>query len=163
MELRRCLGNDGRHRPRGNRRLSWRAFDRRADGIAAQLLRAGLGRHDKVALYLHNTPEYLESAFAAMKSGLVPVNTNYRYQHDELHYLWDNDDAAAVIFDGEFIDTVDALRARCPHVRLWLHVATGTSACPPWAVAYEVAVTSCRCASDCAAGARALWDCPRPR
>ena len=125
----------------GSRCDDWRSFDRRADAIAAQLLVAGLGRHDKVALYLYNTPEYLESAFAVMKAALVPVNTNYRYKHDELVYLWDNADAAAVIFDGEFTDTVAELRARCPLVRLWLHVGRGNRTCPPWAESYEDAAS----------------------
>ena len=72
----------------GERRDDWRTFDRHADGVARCLLDAGLARHDKVALYLYNTPEYLEAAFAAMKAALVPVNTNYRYKRDELLYLW---------------------------------------------------------------------------
>lgn len=123
----------------GDRRIDWSECDRRADGIARRLLAAGLTRHDKVALYLYNTPEYLEAAFAAMKAALVPVNTNYRYKQDELHYLWDNADAAAVVFDGEFTETVDGLRARCTKVKLWLHVGPD---CPPWASSYEKAAAS---------------------
>ena len=123
----------------GDRRCDWRTFDRRADGVAGRLLSAGLERHDKVALYLYNTPEYLETAFAVLKAALVPVNTNYRYRQDELHYLWDNADAAAVVFDGEFTESVDALRAKCPGVKLWLHVGHGRLACPPWAASYEEA------------------------
>ena len=64
--------------PWGSRRL-WREFDERADGVAASLLAAGLGRQGKVAQYMRNGPEYLESLFAAFKAGHVPVNTNYRY------------------------------------------------------------------------------------
>jgi acyl-CoA synthetase (AMP-forming)/AMP-acid ligase II len=135
----------------GARRDDWRTFDRHADGIAARLLAAGLARHDKVALYLYNTPEYLETAFAAMKAGLVPVNTNYRYRHDELAYLWDNADAAAVVFDGEFTESVDALRAQCPKVKLWLHAGRGRHACPPWAASYEDA------AGAAASRTRAPW------
>src|SRR5215213_7488121 len=63
----------------GDRRTSWSEFDRRADGVAARLLADGLNRQDKVAQYLFNSPEYLESVYAAFKAGLVPVNTNYRY------------------------------------------------------------------------------------
>ena len=70
----------------GNRRYTWRQFTSRADGIASALLAAGVQRQDKVALYLYNGPEYLESAFAAMKAGLVPVNTNYRYRREELRF-----------------------------------------------------------------------------
>ncbi len=121
----------------GGRRCTWRDFDRRANGIAATLLQAGLRQQDKVALYLHNAPEYLEAAFGAMKAGLVPVNTNYRYVRDELLYLWTNADAAAVVFHGRFADRAGEVRQRCPAVRLWLHVEDGSGPCPDWAVPYE--------------------------
>ncbi len=77
----------------GSRHLNWRAFDEGADGIARYLLDLGLVQQDKVAIYLYNCPEYLQTAFATMKIGLVPVNTNYRYGDDELSYLWTNADA----------------------------------------------------------------------
>jgi len=121
----------------GGRRTSWAAFERRAAGAAATLLRAGLRRGDKVALYLHNAPEYMEGAFAALKAGLVPVNTNYRYVRDELLYLWTNAEAAAVVFHGSFTDNVAGLRDRCPEVRCWLHVDDGSAPCPDWALPYE--------------------------
>ena len=123
----------------GDRRFGWAQFDRRADGVAATLLGAGLGRQDKVALNLFNGPEYLEAAFGAMKAGLVPVNTNYRYGPAELVYLWDNADAAAVVFHGELTDTVAEARQELPAVRLWLHVDDGTAPCPHWAQPYEEA------------------------
>ena len=100
-------------------------------------MRAGLKQQDKVALHLRNVPEYLETAFAAMKAGLVPVNTNYRYIEGELVYLWDNADASAVVFHGSFTDRVDRVRPRCPAVRLWLHVDDATTSCPAWASPYE--------------------------
>ena len=129
----------------GTRRIAWSEFDARANGIARTLLQAGCVQQDKVALYLHNGPEYLQSAFACMKAGLVPVNTNYRYQQDELHYLWDNADAVAVVFHGAFTEQVQALRARCDKVRLWLHVDDGSAACPAcpaWALPYEASALS---------------------
>ena len=86
----------------GDRVVSWGDADRRADGLAATLLDAGAQRQDKVAQYLYNCPEYLESQFACFKASLVPVNTNYRYTADELVYLWDNADAVAVVFHGAF-------------------------------------------------------------
>ena len=126
----------------GERQICWRDFDRRAAGVAAALLDAGLSRQDKVALYLHNAPEYLEAAFAALKASLVPVNTNYRYVGDELLYLWTNADTAAVVFHGSFVPRVEEVRARCPAIRLWLHVDDGSFPCPPWAVPYEQAATT---------------------
>jgi acyl-CoA synthetase (AMP-forming)/AMP-acid ligase II len=126
----------------GDRRITWGDFDRRADGVARALLDAGAGRQDKVAQYLHNCPEYLESVFAAFKAGLVPVNTNYRYADDELVYLWDNADAFAVVFHGAFSDRIAGIIDRLPRVRVWLWVDDGSGPCPDWAVPYEQAATT---------------------
>ena len=50
---------------------TWRQFDRRADALAATLLDRGCVEQDKVAQYLYNGPEYLETVFAAFKAGLA--------------------------------------------------------------------------------------------
>jgi fatty-acyl-CoA synthase len=121
----------------GDRRFTWAELDRRADGVARALLDGGAQKQDKVAQYLYNCPEYLESVFASMKAGLVPVNTNYRYGDEELAYLWDNADAVAVMFHGTFTGRIEAVRARVPSVRQWLWVDDGTGPCPEWAVPYE--------------------------
>jgi fatty-acyl-CoA synthase len=136
----------------GARTLAWQEFDRGADGIAQFLLDLGVVRQDKVALYLHNTPEYLQTTFAAMKVGLVPVNTNYRYGDDELSYLWDNADAVAVVFHGTFAGRIEGILDRVPRVKGWLWVDDGSGPCPDWATPYEDAV-------KCAVGRiRAPWD-----
>ena len=123
----------------GDRRVTWRDFDARAGGIASALLDVGLQHQDKVMLYLHNAPAYLESAFATFKAGLVPVNTNYRYTGDELVQLWTDADATAVIFHGAFVAQADAARAQCPKVRAWFFVDDGEAECPAWAMPYEAA------------------------
>jgi fatty-acyl-CoA synthase len=126
----------------GSRRFSWRAFDERANGIAHTLLAAGVQEQDKVAHYLYNGPEYLESMFGIWKAGLAPVNTNYRYADEELAYLWDNADVVAVVFHGSFVDTIERIRARVPRVRTWLWVDDASGPCPAWAQPYEEATTS---------------------
>jgi acyl-CoA synthetase (AMP-forming)/AMP-acid ligase II len=128
----------------GDRRLTWSEMDRRADGIAATLLAADVRQQDKVAHYLTNCPDYLESMFAMYKAALVPVNTNYRYTDDELTYIWTNSDAVAVVFHAAFLPHVEAVRSRVPNVRTWLWVDDGTAGarCPRWAVAYEEAAAS---------------------
>ncbi len=125
----------------GDRVVSWAEFDRRADGVARAFLDAGLGAQAKVAQYLYNGPEYLESLFAAFKAGLVPVNTNYRYGDDELVYLWDNADVEAVVFHGSFTERIESIRHQLPDVDLWLWVDDATGPCPVWAQDYETAAT----------------------
>jgi acyl-CoA synthetase (AMP-forming)/AMP-acid ligase II len=126
----------------GARRFTWADFDHRADGIAATLIAHGLGRTDKVAQYLYNCPEYLESMFGMFKIGAVPINTNYRYGVEEIAYLWDNADIVAVVFGGTFAETCEDMRRRRPEIRVWLWVDDGGGRCPEWAVAYEEAAAS---------------------
>ena len=126
----------------GDRRLTWRDFDRRANGIAQAFLDAGVEEQDKVAQYLYNGPEYLESVYAAFKAGLAPINTNYRYLEDELVYLWDNGDVVSVVFHGTFSDRIAGIRERVPRVKLWLWVDDGSGDCPDWATPYEPAAVA---------------------
>ena len=97
----------------GDRRLTFGEFAARAGALAHALHDEGLRAGDKVAIELVNSPEYLETFFAAQLLGCVPVNVNYRYVDHELAYLLDNSDAAAIVFHDEFADTVaSALRVR---------------------------------------------------
>ncbi len=98
----------------GDRRRTWQELDERAARLAAALRDAGLGPGSKVAFYLYNSNEYLETLFACFKLRAVPANVNYRYTADELAYLLDNSDAEAVVFHGELGERVDAVRDRGP-------------------------------------------------
>jgi acyl-CoA synthetase (AMP-forming)/AMP-acid ligase II len=133
---------DAQCQVQGERRISWSEFDRRANGVARTLLDRGAGEQDKIAQYLYNCPEYVESMFAAFKAGLVPINTNYRYKDDELVYLWDNADAVAVVFHGTFTGTIERIRSRVPNVTTWLWVDDGSGPRPEWAQPYEDAAAA---------------------
>ena len=126
----------------GARNVKWADFDRGADGVAQFLLDLGVARQDKVAVYLYNCPEYIQATFGAMKIGLAPVNTNYRYGDDELAYLWDNADAVAVVFHGAFTERIERILERVPAVKGWLWVDDGSGPCPDWATPYEDAAKS---------------------
>jgi acyl-CoA synthetase (AMP-forming)/AMP-acid ligase II len=121
----------------GDRIVTWGEFDRRANALAADLLAAGLGHQSKVAQYLYNCPEYMESVVAALKISAVPVNTNFRYGPEEILYLFDNADAEAVVFHASFAELLDGIRDRLPKVRRWYVVADEAGAGPDWATPYE--------------------------
>ena len=139
----------------GARKYTWAEFDARADGVAAALIDAGLSGQSKVAQYLYNCPEYLESLHGAFKAAMVPVNTNYRYTEDELVYLWDNADVECVVFHGSFAERAASVREKLGSVRLWLWVDDGDGGCPGWAVPYEDAAT--RRAGDAPGPVRGSW------
>ena len=126
----------------GERVITWGEFDRRADALAADFVAAGLTHQSKVACYLYNGPEYLETMTAAFKVAMAPVNTNYRYGPDEIMYLFDNADAEAVVFHACFTELVEGVRDRLTKVRRWYVVADETGSGPAWATSYEAVATS---------------------
>ncbi len=99
---------------------SWLEFDRRSNALASAFMAAGAQPGDKVAHLMRNSPCYMEVSAAAFKARMVHVNVNYRYTGEELFYIFDNSDAAVIVFDPEFAGEIDALRPRLPNVKLFL-------------------------------------------
>jgi len=124
----------------GERRLSWAEFDARSDALAAHFIESGVSQQAKVAGYLFNGPEYLETYFAAFKGGFAPVNTNYRYGPEEVTYLFDNADAEAVVFHAGFTPLLEQIRSRLPKVKAWVAVAEPGHPVPAWAADYDAIV-----------------------
>jgi fatty-acyl-CoA synthase len=124
----------------GDRIVSWGDFNRRASALTADMLEAGLTHQSKVAAYLQNCPEYLETYVAAFKGGFVPVNTNYRYGPDEVTYLFDNAEAEAVVFHSTFTALVEQVRGNLPGVKRWYCVVEPGDSVPSWAEDYRVVV-----------------------
>jgi fatty-acyl-CoA synthase len=110
----------------GSRRVTWREFDDRASRLAAAFRSLGLGIDSKVALYLYNGNEYLESTTAAFKLRAAHVNVNYRYLEDELAYLIDNSDAELLLFHGALGEHVAKVRDRLSRLRAVVQVEDGT-------------------------------------
>ena len=121
------------------RHYSWTDFDDRAARLAGTMLEHGLGPDSKVALYLYNGNEYPEAQYAAFKVRGIPANVNYRYTGDELAYILENSDAEAIFFDHTLADRLEAVRDRCPMLRLAVQVGGGEV--PDWALGYEEAVS----------------------
>ena len=124
----------------GDRVITWGEFNRRAGALTLDMLAAGLMHQSKVAAYLYNCPEYLETYVAAFKGGFVPVNTNYRYGPEEVTYLFDNAQAEAVVFHSAFAPLVDQVRANLPLVKRWYCVVDPGDVVPEWATDYNAVV-----------------------
>jgi acyl-CoA synthetase (AMP-forming)/AMP-acid ligase II len=96
----------------GGIRRSFGELEDRAARLAGHLEAAGVGPDAKVAIDLLNRPEYLETFYAALKLGAVPLNVNYRYGIEETHYLLADSDAAVIVTEPRFADVARAATAR---------------------------------------------------
>ncbi len=126
----------------GRRHTSWQQFEQRSACLASALESAGITSGSKVALYLHNCPEYLEGTFAALKLGAAPVNVNYRYKEEELSYLLDNSDAEVLIYGSEFAERLDAIKDQIGGLKLLIEVGDNASASLEGAITYADALSA---------------------
>ncbi|MEE8580586.1 MAG: acyl-CoA synthetase [Myxococcota bacterium] len=106
----------------GDHTTRWGDFARRSNCLAAALRSRGAEPGDKVAFYMRNRPEYVETLAACFKARLAHVNVNFRYLDDELHYILDNSDARFIFFAEEFAERAGALRGRLPGVEGWIQI-----------------------------------------
>jgi fatty-acyl-CoA synthase len=106
----------------GDNRVTWSEFDRRTNNLARRMSTEGLAPGDTVAILCRNHPAYIEAVTAALKSRTVNVNINYRYTADEIAYVMQDCDAAALFYQDTLEAVVPALKDRLPNVRLWIRI-----------------------------------------
>ncbi|MER5928780.1 acyl-CoA synthetase [Streptomyces sp. NPDC002054] len=112
------------------RRLTYRELDEAANRLAHHLLDSGLTAGEHLGLHLYNGVEYLQTVLACLKARLVPVNVNYRYVEEELVYLYNDADLAALVFDAEFTERVAAALPQTRKLRHLIRVGTVPDGAP---------------------------------
>lgn len=97
------------------RSLDYREFDDAAARLAALLRDHGVAAGDKIAIVMHNRPEWLITFYAALKLGAAPVALNFRYKASELSVLFADSDAVAVVYPASLADVIaEAVEALDP-------------------------------------------------
>ena len=112
----------------GAQQLSFAELNTRANQLGNALRAKGIKRGDNVGVQLYNSAEYLETFFACMKIGAVPVNINYRYVAHELKYLYTNLNLQALVYGADFDAEVQKALAQAPNVKLAVPVGGADSA-----------------------------------
>ena len=127
----------------GERALTFRELEARANRLAHHLAAQGVGERDHVAIYSHNSLEYVETMLAAYKLRAVPINVNYRYVDDELVYLFDNADVVAVVYQASFSPRIAAVKDRLALLRHLVEIDDGAAdPTPTGAIRYEDALAA---------------------
>ena len=101
----------------GDRRLSWREYHEARNRLAHALGDLGLIAGEHVVLYAHNSIEVLIASAAARALGLIPVPMNHRLTAEEVAYILDDSDAAAIFVGDAFVPMIERVRADAPRLR----------------------------------------------
>jgi long-chain acyl-CoA synthetase len=80
-----------------DKEISFRELDERADRLATPLADMGVGKGDKVALFLPNSPEFIIGFFGTLKAGGVPTSMNPSYKEREVAHQYADSEAKVII------------------------------------------------------------------
>jgi len=102
-----------------DRRTTYEEFVAESRRMARALLACGVGRDDKVAVWLPNRPAWLFIQLACAMIGAALVALNTRYKAHELSYILGQSDATTLILTDHFgpIDFLETLAEVLPELR----------------------------------------------
>jgi long-chain acyl-CoA synthetase len=96
--------NDAIISPTGNR--SFFELNANCNRLVNALRNRTLREGDSVAIILSNRPEFAEAVFACTRAGLRYTPVNRYLSHDEIAYIINDCNAAAIIGDARFADNL---------------------------------------------------------
>jgi acyl-CoA ligase (AMP-forming) (exosortase A-associated) len=91
-------------------------LQRRSHSLAAALRSQGVGRGDRVAIYLQNRAEVVETALACSRIGAIYVPVNPLLKARQLEYLLNDAGARTLIASQTAAVLVDESIPRCPSI-----------------------------------------------
>jgi fatty-acyl-CoA synthase len=118
----------------GESRLTWAELLDRRNRLAFALREQGIGRGDNVIIYEHNSLDCMIAPAAVRAVGAVAAPMNHRLTTEEVAYILDNADAAAVFVGDAFLPVAEAVRSTAGKVRSWICMGKERR---PWAEALD--------------------------
>ena len=103
---------------RGPRRLTYAELDSLSGRLAQGLGKRGVGRGDRVAVFLPNSVEAVAAIFAILKAGAAFVAINHSTKAEKLTYLLNNSRATAVILPAKKLAMLQSPGEELPHLNL---------------------------------------------
>ena len=110
----------------GDRQVTYRELEERANRLAHHLAGLGVGPGDHVGLYARNSVEALETLIASCKLRAAAVNINYRYVENELQYMFADSDLTALVYDRRLAPVVAAAVSAAPGLVGYVQIDDGS-------------------------------------
>jgi long-chain acyl-CoA synthetase len=108
-----------------DQRLTYAEIEAQANRLANGLTANGLGRGDRVALYLPNSIELVVGIFAVLKAGGVFVVVNHTTKPDKLAYILENAGCSALMTWPARLDLARQMLAQVPSIGFVITTAAG--------------------------------------
>ncbi|NLE07766.1 MAG: AMP-binding protein [Dehalococcoidales bacterium] len=108
--------------------LTWKEFDDNANRIANAIIARGIGKGDKVIIWMMNSLQWLEIYFGVLKTGAWAVPLNFRFTGADMLYCARIAEASMMFLGEEFVERVNAEKAELASIKAFIHIGDSTPA-----------------------------------
>lgn len=106
-------------------RLTYREMESLTNSLANALLDLGIGKGQKVCLFMTNRPEFIIGWNAVARVGAVVSPMNPSYKEREVAYQLTNSEAVAILVQNELLPLVQAVRSEAADLKHVITVGPG--------------------------------------
>ncbi len=96
----------------GELRVTYQEFSSRINRLSHALVKMGLDKGDRLAIYSLNSPAFLEMAFACARVGVIVVPINFRLTPVEIEYVLNDSGARVLMVDTNLFKVIEELIGR---------------------------------------------------
>lgn len=100
----------------GKQRMTYGELEADCNRLAHALITAGVGRGDRVAIFLDNSIEAVQAVFAVLKAGAVFMPVNPTTKLDKLTFMLNNSRATALFCPAKKLESLDDCWTHTPHL-----------------------------------------------
>jgi long-chain acyl-CoA synthetase len=109
----------------GDSRLTYAQLDEASNRLANALIGAGVGKGDRVAMLLANSPEFVATYFGVVKTGAVAVPLDTKYKLAELAALFDDSQPKVLVGESQFLKPIAPSLAEFKSITQVMEVDSG--------------------------------------
>lgn len=116
--------------------ISYFNLDGQIDQVADSFLRRGVQHFDRIALYMHNLPQFVIAYYALQRIGAVAVPINIYWRGRDLRYLLEQSAVSGVITIAPLFERVQEELENLPNIK-WVVAISGSGPQPHGSEAWE--------------------------
>ena len=124
----------------GGKRLTYAVIETMANRLAAALVKTGVERGDRVAIFMDNSTEAVVSIFAALKSGAAFMVINHTTKAEKLEYVMNNSRAGVILTQEGRAGILQSIN--CPHLKSIISTGRPAGSDGLTCISYEEIVTA---------------------
>ena len=112
--------------------VTYGEFQEATRRVAQTFSRLGVGRGDRVCLFLPNGREVLFIWMGLARLGAICVTVNTAYKQDETAYIIDNSESKVLVTHESLLDVARSAAAQCPSLEASILVSGGSDLPEGW-------------------------------